>query len=331
MRIWVNRAGENSQFFDSFRSERTISIGWAVGDCTAFHSKEDFREAYRVTFPEDTNNYRIGLQAGQIYRFAREMQTGDLVMVPNSPAREIAIGKIASDYRYEPAHTPYPHVRSVKWLRTFSRDDMSPALRGVTGAIMTVFAVDGFEEEVTGLATGLSTGASPPDQASEVVVEQANFYEDTRAKADELISDILVRIAPYDFQDLVAGLLRAMKFRTRVSPPGPDGGKDIVAHPDALGFEQPRVKVQVKHTKAAVGAPEVRNFRAVLGPSEKGLFVSTGGFTADARREPDRAGQPVELMDRDDFVDLLIEYYENLEPEFKAMVPLAKVYVPVRV
>jgi len=109
------------------------------------------------------------------------------------------------------------------------------------------------------------------------------------------------------------------------------GGRPTVAGRDSLGFEQPRIKVQVKHTKGAIGAPDVRNFRSVIRPGENGLFMSTGGFTRDALREPERAGQPLTLMDRDQFVDLLTEHYHSLEPEFQAMVPLKKVYIPVTV
>jgi restriction system protein len=42
-------------------------------------------------------------------------------------------------------------------------------------------------------------------------------------------------------QDLVAGLLRALGYKKRVSPAGPDRGKDIVASPDGFGFESPRI------------------------------------------------------------------------------------------
>ena len=99
----------------------------------------------------------------------------------------------------------------------------------------------------------------------------------------------------------------------------------------ALGFEQPRVKAEVKHRKAAMTAQDVRSFRSTIGPNEKGLYVSTGGFTADALREPEKAGPPLVLMDRDQFVELLLENYEALQPEFKAMLPLKRVYIPTEV
>jgi predicted Mrr-cat superfamily restriction endonuclease len=42
-------------------------------------------------------------------------------------------------------------------------------------------------------------------------------------------------------QELVAGILRAMGYKTLVSPAGADRGKDIIASPDGFGFEPPRI------------------------------------------------------------------------------------------
>lgn len=329
MSIWVVRSGTGGEIIDGVKRLGVVAIGWEeMGDCSEYTTREEFEEAYRRAFPEDTNPYRIGLQSGQVYRFAREMAIGEIVMTPDSAAREMSIGEVTGEYEYAPGKIDehYVHLRAVNWKKTVSRDDMGTGLRAATAAGTTVFTVDKFEEEVRRLLEGKPK--PPPDIQPP---EELNFYEDTRAKADELISDVLAKIAPYDFQDLVAALLRAMGFRTKVSPPGPDGGKDIVASPDPLGFEQPRIKVQVKHTKSGTGAPDIRSFRSVIAPGEKGLFVSTGGFTNEAKREPEKAGQPLTLMERDEFVDLLTEYYEELEPEFQAMVPLKKVYIPVKV
>lgn len=63
-------------------------------------------------------------------------------------------------------------------------------------------------------------------------------------------------------------------------------------------------------------------------PGDNGLFVSTGGFTSDAILEAERSREPVKLLDLDGFIQLLIEHYETLNPEYKAKVPLRKVWVP---
>ena len=54
----------------------------------------------------------------------------------------------------------------------------------------------------------------------------------------------------------------------------------------------------------------------MIRPDEKGLFVCTGGFTKDALEEPSHVGAALTLMDREQFVDLLIEHYEALKGMF---------------
>lgn len=72
----------------------------------------------------------------------------------------------------------------------------------------------------------------------------------------------------------------------------------------------------------------MRAFLATLRPDENGVYVSTGGSTIDAELEARGSREPVTLLDRDDFIRLLLEYCEALEPEYKAQIPLRKVWVP---
>jgi restriction system protein len=78
-------------------------------------------------------------------------------------------------------------------------------------------------------------------------------FEEAEEQAWAEVSQYLRAMNPYDFQDLVADLLRAMSYHvTWVSPPGKDGGVDILAWPDALGTRPPRIKVQVKRQQQPV-------------------------------------------------------------------------------
>ena len=132
-------------------------------------------------------------------------------------------------------------------------------------------------------------------------------------------------------QELVAAILRAMGFKTRVSPAGPDRGKDIVASPDGLGLSPPRIKVEVKHRRQSqMGAPEIRSFLGGLRGDDRGMYVSTGGFTKDAHYEAERSALPVSLVDLDVLAELLVQHYENLDSDGKALVPLTRVYLPTR-
>jgi restriction system protein len=95
-----------------------------------------------------------------------------------------------------------------------------------------------------------------------------------------------------------------------------------------LGFEEPYIKAQVKRQQSKVGSPEMQQFSGALGNGERGLFVSTGGYTSGARDAARNAEQRVTLIDRDEFIDLLIQHYDDLESEYQATVPLKRVYIP---
>jgi predicted Mrr-cat superfamily restriction endonuclease len=116
---------------------------------------------------------------------------------------------------------------------------------------------------------------------------------------------------------------------TRVSPMGPDRGKDIIASPDGFGFESPRIVVEVKHRSQAMGSQEIRSFLGGRHVADKGLYVSTGGFTKDAYYEAERANIPLTLMSLDELVKALLDYYDQLDIETQQLVPLKKIYWPV--
>ena len=135
----------------------------------------------------------------------------------------------------------------MTWRGQVSRDALSITARNSLGAIATLFLVPpDVAAEIERLA---GNGATPPvaPDASEEVLQVDDIYRDVQNKSSEFIKDRLTKLAWEDMQELVAGLLRAMGYKTRVSPVGPDRGKDIVASPDGFGFENPRIVVEVKH------------------------------------------------------------------------------------
>lgn len=140
-----------------------------------------------------------------------------------------------------------------------------------------------------------------------------------------------LKSTPFDFEELVAATLRAMGYAAETTSEGSDYGVDIVTHPDTLGFEDPRIKVQVKRTQSSTGNEAIRRFLGTLGPSEKGLYVSTGGYTRQARQEARTSSRRITLLDREAFIQLLLENYEDLEQEYRAYVPLKRVYIPTEV
>jgi restriction system protein len=323
---WMVRAGNDNELADLVEERNAIAIGWpAMGDLTSLQMREEFKQRYLGAYPDHSPN-RVAVNAGQVFRFAREMRQGDYVLTYIKASREELIGLVDGAYEYRsdlfPEH--YQNVRRVRWLKRISRDAFTSPARNSMGSTLTVFGLDEHLDEIHRLATATDEMGASTDEDSDA----PPFLDEVKAKADELIADLISRLDPYDFQDLVAALLRAMGFRAVSSPPGPDRGIDIVAHPDPFGFERPRIKVQVKHRQGTAGGPDVRAFLGTLRSGESGLYVSTGGFTRDASLEAERSREPVTLLDRDAFIRILLEHYETLDPEFKAKVPLRKVWVP---
>ncbi len=101
-----------------------------------------------------------------------------------------------------------------------------------------------------------------------------------------------------------------------------------MASPDGLGLERPRIVVEVKHRRQPMGAPEIRRFLGGCQPNESALYVSTGGFTREAGYEADRSNTPLTLVDLDDLVDLIVQHYESMDPDARALIPLVRVYWP---
>lgn len=153
-------------------------------------------------------------------------------------------------------------------------------------------------------------------------------FETAEEAAWTELSDYLGAMNPYDFQELVADLLRAMGFHPSwVAPPGKDGGTDIIAYPDPLGATLPRLKVQVKRQQATVSVDGLRSFLAVLGDGDVGLFVSLGGFTRDAETEArTQEKRRVTLADAQKLFDLWIEHYGRLSDEARRRLPIKPIY-----
>lgn len=332
-RMWMVRAQRGGVLFDQFVSDSIVSIGWVdMGDMTHLNGRDDFVEAASKAY-SNRSRAQIAASAGQAYRFVREMQVGDGVVTYSPEQRIYLVGEIRSGYRYEPNRiADGPNVRSVAWSGRVPRDLLSLAAKNSLGAISTLFLVppETVEEINRHLANGAPCGVdahvvAQDDDAGEL----DDLFKDNQNKAFELTKDKITMLEWDDMQELVAGLLRAMGYKTRVSPAGADRGKDIVASPDGLGLSSPRIVVEVKHRPGSqMGAPEIRSFLGGRHKDDKGLYVSTGGFSKDARYEADRASIPLTLMDLDDLVEAILDHYEQMDMDAKQLIPLRRIYWP---
>ena len=149
-------------------------------------------------------------------------------------------------------------------------------------------------------AAAATSGAASPVLAEEEAAEAEDAW------TDALLAQ-LKSMAPDAFERLAQRLLRESGFvRVEVTGKSGDGGIDGsgVLRMNLISFQ---VLFQCKRYAGSVGSSVVRDFRgAMQGRADKGLIITTGTFTADARREATRDGAPaIDLIDGDALCQLL--------------------------
>lgn len=178
-------------------------------------------------------------------------------------------------------------------------------------------------------ATSASTEDSEAIEYQQTETAREATLEEVQETAAEGIRQRIFSLNAYQFQDLVAALLRAMGYFTPfIAPRGKDGGVDIVAYQDPLGAVSPRIKVQVKHRQNnPATVQEVRELVGLLGKEgDVGMFVSSGGFTSDARHQARNTHVHVELIDLERLIDLWQDFYTKMDDEQKESLRLRPVY-----
>ncbi len=323
--LWGIHAGKTGDADTLFLKKHFIAVGWAkMGDLTPLPpDREAFKTKVASTYP-DLKPGAIPNNAGQLFRFVHEVKADDLVIYPSKRDREIHIGEVTGPYLYDPTiEAGYPHLHRVKWLKSLPRTAFTQGALYEIGSAMSLFQVKSYADEFLAALQGQVTPqAGTEDETVSLVADE--IEQTTR---DFLLKQLARELKGHPFAEFVAHLLSTMGYRTRVSPPGPDGGIDIIAHRDELGFEPPIIKVQVKSDQGSVGNPVVAALYGNVGPGEFGLIVTLGSFTKQALGFA-LGKSNLRLIDGNQLVELVLQHYEQFDSRYKRLLPLKRVYVP---
>jgi restriction system protein len=191
MRAWVVRAGENGERERRALEEGIVLVGWdrlKMGDLADTATRADIRAAVATAYP-DEGPYTVGNWTGQLYRFLREIQPGDLVVLPLKSLL-VAVGRVMGDYEYRSeAADGMRHVRRVEWLLTdIGRQSIQSDLLDSMGSLLTVFELSRFgaAERVAALAEGKPDPGRPDaDEFAATLTEPAKLYEEVRRRGSE--------------------------------------------------------------------------------------------------------------------------------------------------
>ena len=333
MSLWVVRAGKHGEQQETAVKECLVCHAWnELPDYSAFRSKDDLRALYKETYPSESEKQVIS-RLGQVWRFAREIQKGELVALPLKTESSFAFGRINGEYQYKKVAPNVMHIRSVEWFKTVARSVFPKDILFSMNSALTVFKVYRNDAEnrvnkilaLAPLVSQVMKEAEIEDLADDDTV---NLEETAR---DEILKFIQAEFKEHDLALLVDAVLKAQGYKTAVSSPGPDGGVDILAGSGSLGFDQPRLCVQVK----SGSVPEwQKTFNELLGvvskfASQQGLLVSWGGFTNPVKLDARKDFFRIRLWDQGDVVDAVLQNYERLDDEIKAKLPLKRIWLLV--
>jgi len=335
MAVWMVRGGRHGEH-EALALEQGFSIiVWAgLSDLTEVTSKEALREVIERLIP-DASTSKVSSHLGQAWAFRGRIAEGDLVVMPLKGRPAVAVGEVTGPYQYRPdLSEPAAHARPTRWLTTdLPRTGLDPDIRqrlNLQGTIGEIHAPDA-EARVRAALSGKTPTLAHTEEPGDAGLEAAEPL-DLESYASDQIMDYLGRqFRAHDLARLVNEVLRADGYHTHLSPAGPDGGVDIIAGRGPMGFDSPRLCVQVKSSDQPIDVTVVRELQGVMKGfgADRGLLVCWGGFRSSVLSEARRLFFDIRLWDAGDLVNAILENYERLSAELQAELPLKRVWALV--
>jgi restriction system protein len=335
MAIWLVRAGRKGEHQNFALDNGVVVIGWdGVHDLSQFETRGAIEVACRDTYahakPKTITNW-----VGQLWAFANRIKVGDLVGLPLKGQNAIAFGRVTDTYRYRPDNPAGArNTLPVEWVtRDTRRDLFGQDILFSFGAFMTVCQIKRNDAEARIRATLEGNPDRPPetDNSQDDVTDEVVEPDLEEIAGQQIQEFIRQNFAGHKLADIVDAVLRAQGYQTEKSPPGPDGGVDVIAGRGPMGFDAPRLCVQVKATSQQQDVKAVRELRGVMHSfgAEQGLFVSWSGFKRSVIAEARRQFFQIRLWDADAVVDAVQQHYDLLPEDLKAELPLKRIWTLV--
>lgn len=289
-----------------------IIIGWsrAQGLLEPTLDWREFRQIIHDTYFSDDQNYRrSGASAGNMWRFVRQMDVEDLVVVPSSG--KFYLAKITGKARYDEigAEVDMAHRRSVKWLnngKSFPRKIARAALQSRMKARQACVNATDLLPEIEEVLEAAKND------------EELSLSTDLRKKmVDNVINELRSgRINPREFEDLIAEILRSLGGRdVRVIGRKVDIGVDVIGDFSLASFFTFKLGVQCKHYKPKPPVPYDALAQLVEGlegeDASVGWLVTTGTIPDEVEKRKrefeEERGLMLELVDGEQLAAFIVE------------------------
>lgn len=329
MAVWMVRGGRHAEFETAALENDLAIVGWSeIPDLAMFRSRDELALAAQQAYP-DRKPGAVKVYVSNLWALRDLMQTGDLVTMPLKGTDTVAAGQVSGGYRLRTDLTDRPvHTRSVRWETTrISRSAIPEDILRSLSSDRTVcqLRAENAEARLRDLLGGRQPSPVTEDDEAAIPLDVEEYAD------DQIRTYIGERFRGHDLARLVDAVLVAQGYQTFVSPPGADGGVDIIAGRGPLGFDPPRLCVQVKATTGRVDVTVLRELLGVLPHrrADQGLLVSWGGFTVPAVKEASQSYFSLRLWDSERLLQALLDNYEQLPAEIQAELPLKRIWTLV--
>jgi restriction system protein len=275
MALWLCRAGRFGERENDALEQSRAVIGWEeVSDLKGVESRDEMLTSLRATYPSSGERTLVNWR-NQLWAFSKTMARGDLVVLPLKQRPAIAFGRIVGNYSFDSLEGPIRHFRNVEWIvRDIPRTKFPKDLLFSFGAAQTVCQITRHDAEGrinNFLKTGAATEWSDSPKTREALIEDETSdlsdpsVIDIQDYADDQVRRFIQsHFAGHDLARLVEGILLAKGYKTLNSKPGRDGGVDILAGLGELGFDAPRICVQVKSEDSPLDVSVLRELQATI-------------------------------------------------------------------
>lgn len=311
-RAWLVRPPKTGSFDQQALEKGVVTAEFDVRGDLSDHIDPEMIHAEIQQASPDNPRTTLDALARQLNTLLNEMQPGDLVLHPHDQRRSLAIGLLRAGTCQDRDGRP---ARSVEWLR---RDIPKSALRKdlqhsfSSGAQVCEISRN---DALSRISSIVETGRDPgPGGEATAAAETLSPEKVIPALEDMTRLHVGTAFAGHDLSDLVAALLEVEGYTVRVSPPGADGGCDLVAARGPLGIEGPTIAGQVKSGDIVADHPTLQSLRGTMQShgADKGLLVAWSGVTRPVAQDLDMLRLQIAFWDGAEICRRLLRDYDRM-------------------
>ena len=326
MAIWIYRAGRKGEHEKKFLDDGRIYLTWSgLDDRFVKSSPDDIKRMIMQAFPWLSKEKLVEYYA-LIYPIINGIKKEDLIILPSKFSNTFHFGRVVGDYEFdETAPEFYKHSRKVDWFAPdISKDLFDNQIIYDTNNIRNSVCMIKNKDITKCIEYMVEHDWNRPPMKP----FNEKYEMDWEAAAKSTISKYIYKnFKGYDMEDLICEILKAKGFTVYNGPKGPDGGQDLLAAVGDMGFESPKICVQVKTQNSHVKKEVVDKLSQTIEKfhTEYGLFVAWNGF--DKAVKPADYFYSIRLWTSKEVVDEVLKYYDKLSPEMQLRIPLKHIWI----